>query len=73
MPGVVILDEVISSLKKHILGFEFFSLSVVKFLSPLLPDIMVQLKVTKKSDDLLGFTCTAEGRLICSGQVHFRV
>jgi len=73
VPGVVILDEVMSSIRRQIDNVEICSLPAVKFLSPLLPGNEVTVTLEKKQTALLDFTCHAADRLICSGQVRIHV
>ena len=73
MPGVVILGEVMSCIRLHMHGIEVIAVPAVKFLTPLLPGIRVRLSVDKKQESLLGFSCHAENKLICNGQIRFKV
>ena len=73
MPGVVILGEVMRCIRLHMRDIEVIAVPAVKFLTPLLPGIQVRLSVDKKQESLLGFSCHAENKLICSGQIRFKV
>ena len=73
VPGVVILDEVMRCIRRHLGDVEFVTLPAVKFLSPLLPGKEVDVSVQQKQTALLSFTCRVADRLICNGQVHIDV
>jgi len=45
VPGVVLLEQVETILKKHITDWDIVELSQVKFLQPVLPDELIELLV----------------------------
>jgi len=73
VPGVVILGEVMRCIRLHMNGIEVIAIPAVKFLTPLAPGTRVRLSVDRKQESLLGFSCHADNKVICSGQIRFKV
>jgi 3-hydroxyacyl-[acyl-carrier-protein] dehydratase len=75
VPGVVILDEVIETLKQQHRHSVFVTgLPAVKLCSPLKPD--EPLVITIESEDggtAAAFTCRVGSRLVACGSISFRV
>ena len=73
VPGVVLLSEVARALAQHldrpvhVTGFP-----AIKFASPLLPEVAVQISFVLKDDNRATFDVSADGRRIVSGSVGFR-
>ncbi|HSN04957.1 MAG TPA: hypothetical protein VLS44_08230 [Nitrospira sp.] len=73
VPGVVLLSEVIETLRRgwtaplSVTGFP-----VVKFSSPLRPGEAVTIRVEDEEDGRVAFLCTVKARLIASGVIEFR-
>ena len=74
VPGVVVLDEVIETLK-HRYGGELLvmGLPAVKLSSPLRPEEPLMITIESTDAGMAVFTCRVGSRLIASGSIHFRV
>ena len=74
VPGVLVLDEVIDTLKDRY-GRELVvtALPAVKLSSPLKPEEVLQISIESEASETAAFTCRAGGRLIASGTIRFRV
>jgi len=68
VPGVVILDEVISAVRHWQSEIELQGINTVKFLSPLLPDeeFCIQLHMPEKGK--MKFQCSVADRKLAMGQ-----
>ena len=77
VPGVVVLDEVIETLKRRYGGgLVITGLPAVKLSSPLKPEepLMITIESAESADvGRAAFTCRVGSRLIASGSIHFRV
>ncbi len=72
VPGVVILDEVISILKKLKPELTVAAIPMVKFTHPLLPEQQVMLEIKEKSDNAISFNCTYNKIKIVTGQLTLK-
>lgn len=72
VPGVIIIDEVISGvfLKKQTL--EVTDIPSLKFLSPLKPNVKVTVNVSEKKTDLLKFVCSSNENILVDGLLRVR-
>jgi 3-hydroxyacyl-[acyl-carrier-protein] dehydratase len=74
VPGVLVLDEVIETLKHrygdrlHVAG-----LPAVKLSSPLKPEEVLKITVEPEDAETAAFTCRVGSRLVASGSIRFRV
>lgn len=74
VPGVVVLDEVIETLKFHYgQALVVTALPAVKLSSPLQPDEPLTIAIESQQSGTAAFTCRVGSRLIASGSVHFRL
>jgi 3-hydroxymyristoyl/3-hydroxydecanoyl-(acyl carrier protein) dehydratase len=71
VPGVVILDEVITTLAEWRENSQLTGIRIVKFLAPLKPEqpFTVSLSVTNKDAGEVRFCCRAEERVIVEGRL----
>jgi 3-hydroxyacyl-[acyl-carrier-protein] dehydratase len=74
VPGVVVLDEVIETLKRQYGGELLVTeLPAVKLSSPLRPEETLVITIESVDAGRAAFTCQVGSRLIASGSIHFRV
>ena len=72
VPGVVVLDEVIETLKaEYGQGLVVTGLPAVKLSSPLLPEERLTITVEPADHETVAFTCRVEQRLVASGSIRF--
>ena len=75
VPGVLVLDEVIASLKEHY-GQRLVlvtGLPSVKLSSPVFPEEELTIRVEPESSETATFTCCVGNRLVASGSIRFRL
>lgn len=72
VPGVVILDEVISIVKKLKPELTIAAIPMVKFTHPLLPEQQVMLEIKEKSDNAISFNCTHNKIKLVTGQLTLK-
>lgn len=74
VPGVVILDEVIETLRLHA-GHALIvtGLSLVKLSSPLLPDQPLTIEIEQDETDRAAFTCRVDQRVVAAGSIQSRL
>jgi 3-hydroxymyristoyl/3-hydroxydecanoyl-(acyl carrier protein) dehydratase len=73
VPGVVILDEVIETLKQHSEhSLLVTGLPAVKLCSPLKPDEPLMITIESEDVETAAFTCRVGSRLVASGSIRFR-
>ena len=72
VPGVIIIDEVMSGLLLIKPVIKIINIPSVKFLKILKPDEMVTVTVTEKKSDLLQFICSINDSKIASGQIRIK-
>lgn len=73
VPGVVMLEEVIETLR-DCLGRDLVitGLPAVKLSSPLRPGETVTIAIQPESDDTAGFTCRVKDRAVAAGTIRFQ-
>lgn len=71
VPGVVLLNEVIETLRRGSTGLSVTGLPMVKFSSPLKPGEAVTIHVDQDEAALASFSCHVDARLIASGIIEF--
>lgn len=72
VPGVVVLDEVVETLKEEYgQGLVVTGLPAVKLSSPLLPEELLTITVEPEDSETVAFTCRVGHRLIASGSIRF--
>jgi len=72
VPGVVILDEVISIVKKLKPELTVASIPMVKFTHPLLAEQLVSIEINEKSDSKISFNCTHNKIKLVTGQLSLK-
>jgi 3-hydroxyacyl-[acyl-carrier-protein] dehydratase len=76
VPGVLILDEVLATLRGWRKECELTAIRTVKFLQPLKPEQPFTICLSASNDDSseVNFCCRIQGRVIVEGQleVYFR-
>lgn len=71
VPGVVVLDEVIDTLKEEYgHGLVVTGLPAVKLTSPLLPEEQMTVAVEREDAETIAFTCRVGDRLVASGSIQ---
>ena len=74
VPGVVVLDEVIETLKRRYGGQLLVTgLPAVKLSSPLRPEEPLVIAIESVDGGSAAFSFRVGSRLIASGSIHFRV
>jgi 3-hydroxymyristoyl/3-hydroxydecanoyl-(acyl carrier protein) dehydratase len=73
VPGVLVLDEVIETLRDRCGQAVVDGLPAVKLSSPLKPDESMKITVDQEDAETAVFTCRVGGRLIASGSIRFRL
>lgn len=72
VPGVVLLHEVVDTLRQGLVVPLFVTgLPAVKFSAPLKPGEVVTIRVEAETTTLATFSCQVETRLIASGSIAF--
>jgi 3-hydroxymyristoyl/3-hydroxydecanoyl-(acyl carrier protein) dehydratase len=74
VPGVVVLDEVIETLKQRY-GDSLIvtGLPAVKLSSPLKPEEPLSITIESVDRETAAFTCRVGSRLVASGSIRFRL
>lgn len=70
VPGVVTLDRVVQALRLHHPELRLDGFPQVKFMQPLLPNMIVDVSLVRKSDNLFQFKCTSQGEVVANGQLR---
>jgi len=74
VPGVLVLDEVIETLKhRYGDGLVVMGLPAVKLSSPLKPEEPLRITIELEDTGTAVFTCRVGNRLIASGTIRFRL
>ena len=74
VPGVIVLDEVIETLKhRYGEGLVVTGLPAVKLSSPLKPEEALVITIEPEDSATAAFTCRVGNRVIASGSVCFRL
>ena len=72
VPGVVLLGEVIETLRQGLVGPLFVTgLPAVKLSAPLKPGEVVKIRVEAETSTFATFFCQVDARLIASGSIAF--
>jgi 3-hydroxymyristoyl/3-hydroxydecanoyl-(acyl carrier protein) dehydratase len=74
VPGVLVLDEVIETLR-HRYGQDLVvtGLPAVKLSSPLKPEEPLMITIEPEDPNTAAFTCRTGDRLVASGSIRFRM
>jgi hypothetical protein len=71
VPGVVVLDEVIQTLKEEYgHGLHVTGLPAIKLSSPLLAEEQLTIRVDREDAETIAFTCRVGDRLVASGSIR---
>lgn len=74
VPGVVILDEVIETLRIHAgQALVVTGLPAVKLSSPLLPGQPLTIEIQQDEADTVAFTCRVDSRLVAAGSIRVQL
>lgn len=74
VPGVLVLDEVIETLKaRYGDGLVVTGLPAVKLSSPLKPEEPLMITIEPEDADTAAFICRVGSRLIASGSIRYRL
>jgi 3-hydroxyacyl-[acyl-carrier-protein] dehydratase len=74
VPGVLVLDEVIETLRHHYgQALVVTELPAVKLSSPLKPEEPLMIAIEAEDSETAAFTCRVGGRVIASGSVRFHI
>jgi len=74
VPGVVILDEVIETLRLHAgQALVVTGLPSVKLSSPLLPGQPLTIEIEPDAADAATFTCRVDQRIVAAGLIRYRL
>lgn len=74
VPGVLVLDEVIETLRiRYGQTLVVTELPAVKLLSPLKPEESLNIMIEPEDAQTATFTCRAGGRVIASGSLRFQL
>jgi 3-hydroxyacyl-[acyl-carrier-protein] dehydratase len=74
VPGVLVLDEVIETLKQRYGdALVVTGLPAVKLSSPLKPEEQLRITIDSEDAQTAVFTCSVGSRLIASGSIRFRL
>ena len=74
VPGVLVLDEVIETLKlQHGDALVVTGLPAVKLSSPLKPGEVLEIAIEPEDAETAAFICRVGSRLIASGSIRFRL
>lgn len=68
VPGVVILDEIIQTIKSHWPEKVVSSISAVKFIKPLRAEQKVKLTINANDHTTMKFICVHSGEVYVTGQ-----
>ena len=72
VPGVVILDEVITILKSIKPGITVTAMPTVKFIHPLLAEQKVYVEFSEKSETAVSFSCSYNEKKLVTGQLTLK-
>ena len=74
VPGVLVLDEVIETLRHHYgQALVVTELPAVKLSSPLKPEEPLMITIEAEDSETASFTCRVDGRVIASGSLRFQL
>lgn len=69
VPGVVILDEVVESLRAWQVDIKITGFMVVKFLQPLLPEQKIIIHIEQAGETKFRFSCEKAGERLVQGEI----
>ncbi len=72
VPGVVILDCVLQALQEWLADVVTTQVQDAKFISPLLPDVPMQIQLGLRDEQHAGFECRVTDRLVAQGRLTLR-
>lgn len=72
VPGVVILDEVLTIIKMIKPQFTVHAMPMVKFLQPLLAEQKVFVEIKEKTQTSLSFICSHNETKLVTGQLNLK-
>lgn len=70
VPGVVLLNEVIDTLRRLAPGARVIGLPAVKLVSPLKPGEAFTIRLERDGEGAVEFSCRVEARVIACGTMH---
>ena len=70
VPGVLILDEVVSALREWQKDYKLAAIRTVKFLQPLHPEQPFTISLSNADPTRITFCCHTENHLIAEGQLE---
>ena len=74
VPGVLVMDEVIETLREHCgQAVIVTGLPLVKLSSPLLPGERLTIELEQDAADTAAFTCRVGHRIVAAGSIRFRL
>ncbi|MBR0652886.1 hydroxymyristoyl-ACP dehydratase [Roseomonas terrae] len=71
VPGVVLLDQVITAARRAFALTPATVLPRAKFAAPVLPGERVDVALIRLDVARIGFTCTVEGHTVATGELRF--
>lgn len=72
VPGVVILEEIIAIIKKIEPHTIIEKIPMVKFTHTILPEQIINVEISKKSETLLSFNCYHDDTQLVIGQLKIK-
>lgn len=74
VPGVLVMDEVIETLREHC-GRDLIvtGLPSVKLSTPLLPGERLLIDIAQEETEIAAFTCRVGQRIVAAGSIRFRL
>lgn len=74
VPGVLVLEEVIETLREHCgQALVVTGLPSVKLSSPLLPGERLTIEIVQEDSGTAAFTCRVDQRVVAAGSIRFRL
>lgn len=74
VPGVLVMDEVIETLREHCgQALIVTGLPSVKLSSPLLPGEPLTIETVREDAGTAAFTCRVDQRMVATGSIRFRL
>ena len=70
VPGVVVLDEVVSALAEWRKGSRLIGISFAKFLAPIQPGQLFTIAFNAPENALIDFCCRVDGRVVVEGRLE---
>ena len=72
VPGVIIINEIISALHSEQSEYKIEKISSIKFVMPLKADELVDVQLIEKKKGLISFECLVNNQVIVSGQACYQ-